>query len=138
MSLERGEWMLPVITTCCRRVLLCTHIYTLPRGFFCRRQLLLESSLSQPACYWARTDNLGSRLRIRYDAVLCKEFGEHNSRCCFRSANRVVQNLVVGCVQSTFWCSLCTTDILRLFYCGAKSIQDIFHVLSVVCAACVG
>ena len=26
----------------CRRVLLCTHIYTLPRGALCWRQLLLE------------------------------------------------------------------------------------------------
>ena len=40
--LERGEWILPVIATCCRRVLLCTHIYTLARGAFCWRQLLLE------------------------------------------------------------------------------------------------
>ena len=40
--LERGEWILPVIATCCRRVLLCTHIYTLLWGAFCWRQLLLE------------------------------------------------------------------------------------------------
>ena len=34
-ELERGKWILPVIAACCPRVLLCTHIYTLPRGAFC-------------------------------------------------------------------------------------------------------
>ena len=41
-ELERGEWILPVVATCCRRVLLCTHIYTLPRDALCWRQLLLD------------------------------------------------------------------------------------------------
>ena len=41
-ELERDELIFSVIATCCRRVLLCTHINRLPRGAFCWRRLLLE------------------------------------------------------------------------------------------------
>ena len=41
-ELERGEWILPVIATFCRRELLCAHIYTLQRRAFCWRQLMVE------------------------------------------------------------------------------------------------
>ena len=79
-ELERGKRILPVIVTCYRRVLLCTHIYTLPRVLSAGSSFCWRSALSQPACYWARTDHLGSRLHIRHDTVLCTAFGGHNSR----------------------------------------------------------
>ena len=54
------------------------------------------SAFSQPGCYGAWTDHLGSWLHIRYDTAPCTAFGGTISRSLFRSANRVVLILVVG------------------------------------------
>lgn len=114
-ELDRGEWILPVITNYCRRVLLWRHIYTLSRGAFCSSQFPLEVCTESTTCHWAPTDHLGSRLHIRYDAFLRKAFRGHPSRRLFRSTNRVVQNLVIVRVQSGFWRSLCATGIRIAF-----------------------
>lgn len=41
-EMERCELIFQVMTTCRLRALLCIYIYTLTRGAFCSRQLLLE------------------------------------------------------------------------------------------------
>ena len=72
MSLERGEWIVLVgdrdFLSSSAGWRARTHIFS-TGGAFCWSELLLEVALSQPVCYWARTDHLGSRLHIRYNTA---------------------------------------------------------------------
>ena len=57
-----------------------THIYTLPYGVFSAGgSWCWRSALSRPACYWARTDHLGSRLHIRTRTELATPTPQHRS-----------------------------------------------------------
>ena len=77
--------------------------------------------MSQPVCYGARTDHLGSWLHIQYDTALCTAFGGTISSRWSRSANRVVQTWVVGFAMETprvrFFCLLAFVPcfLLRVF-----------------------